>query len=101
MALNDEGNGASCLFGVDLFQLLETFYLDGVTKGVEEEHSGLLSRFAGKADLWFEHELHCPAGVQTIGQLLPIPHLQDHAQMRHGHHVLTNLASVGHGKRLA
>src|SRR5450830_12762 len=89
------------LFVVDLRQISKPLHFNRVARWIAEEHGRLLTCFTREADAGGNDEFHFVASRQGIGELAPVIHLQDDAQMRHRHHVRSNLAGIRHLERFA
>src|SRR5450830_1817067 len=70
------------LFVVDLRQISKPLHFNRVARWIAEEHGRLLTCFTREADAGGNDEFHFVASRQGIGELAPVIHLQDDAQMR-------------------
>ena len=85
---------------VHRFPVCKALDLNRIAAGVGKEHGPLLAGLTLKANLWRQNELGVGC-LQALGQCQPVGLEQNHAQVGHGHHVVADLAGVGHGKGLA
>ena len=76
--------------------MLKRLELDGVAGWVEEEHGGLLARFAFEADVWLDDEGGA-GGLQALCQFMPLLHGEHDAEVATGDVVAINFAGFGHG----
>src|SRR4030095_1175493 len=88
------------LAGEYTIEILETFHLDGITARIEEEHGSLLAGFAFKTHHRWNIERNACL-LQPASKREPCVQRQHDAQMRHHHHVVSNLACSRHFERLS
>src|SRR5690606_31716290 len=87
------GPDMDVLLGEQGVEILEGLELQRIARRVEEEHGGLLARFALEAHIGFDHEPG--AGVlQLLGQRFPDGHLEDRAKMAYRHIVIIDTAGL-------
>ena len=78
-----------------ILNMLKRLELNGVAGRIKEEHGGLFAGFAFEADVRFDDELGA-RGLQALGEIVPLLHCQDDAEVTTGDVVAVNLAGFCH-----